>query len=802
MGIFSRNSASQEPAAVSSDAAAPDQPLVDPDLNADDPRQLVFGLLKGAGLTFTLSCPGTVDGLLREALRASPTLGRSRHLGRGFFALNDDPATIWVATEGPGGSAVLVFGSPESDSALLFKAITQPFEACRSPFASGFVFSGTTKPRLKAVIEGGDVVPIWEVHEFSSLAPTGGYITLPAQVRRTVRSWERLTVDLYRREFTDHDGDAVSVHVALLDGQPKLLVNMASLPDSSIRTIERLLEGTQYTLEQWEDMTVVTRVLPAGTDATDLADLAQTFVDDLTAVLAAVTSAQAPELPATSGALTVWQHFDHPGSGSVVARTFDWPARAIEYTMTERVRESGSGEGSRFSTLNRLAARLRERRGAGFEYAWRASGDVTLSPSWLTLRSAKIDVESGRIVAAGHLTHEVWGLPPAYDLGAIDGRNMSSFPDDGHTDGLLWPPQTLYIGTVASGTMMPVDATINVISVDLHGPSGSIACLEHLGSSTGAITIYDQGENRRVVTVIEGLAGNEPIRFSNDGEWLLVSRSRDSVLVHASTGRWVTLDVANADWWPLDGSSLLTIEHADGTGTPRVFSLAGNEYMQSFPAINLDVPAIPEYPYFWHPTVSPNAREVLVQTPAGVSPAYQQKNGAGNHLARVTLATGRGVLEHRVYFDDYQTLECDVSEARWVQRPPHAPLELHPVFVARLEEAITTHPHLDPGRWADEAERILIRSLNMMITLAQQGEDIHHLLPEVLASLVAVAHDSDVIERQREWLVGLQRTTSTMIANGSTSGRSATAWRRFGEAIAAVQAGRPDLIVPLSATWA
>ena len=791
------------PASRPADAGEQNQPLLDPELPDDDPRQLLFGLLKGSGITFTLSAAASVEDVLRAALRTAPILGRSRHLGRGFLVLDDDPATVWAAVEGPRGAAVLVFGSPDSNTDLLFDTITTPFQACAAPFVSALVFSGSAEPRVKAIVDGADVVPAWEVAEFRSLAPAAGQDTLlPASVRRTVRSWERVAVDVYRRDFADRDGDAVAVFVTIADGQPKLLSTMAGLPESSIRSLGAQLASSVYTVDEWDDMTVVTRPFPPGADLPTVVDLSQAMVDDVTIAIASLGDAAPPEVPAASAASTVWERLEIPGPGGVAARSADWPSAAFAYTTTERVRESVAGEGSLFTTLDRLARRLRARRGSGFEYSWRASADVLLSPSWITLRSAKVDVESGRIVGCGHLAHEAWNLPPAYDLGAIDGRNLSSFPADGHGEGLMMPAQALYIGTLASGTIVPVTAAGNLISVDLYGPDGSIACLEFLGSSTGAISVYDRGRARRLVTIVEGIAGNESIAFSGDGQWLLISRSRDSVLVHAPSGRWTTLEVANVCWWPLDGSSLLTVEHENGAGTPRLFSLADNGYTRSFPPIVLDVPPVPDFPYFWHPAVSPDARELLVLTPAGVTPSYQQKNGTGNHLARVDLASGRGTLESSVYLDDYLTMERDVSEARWVGRAPRAPLTLHPDRAAMLDEPVLEHPFLGPARWADGAERILVLTLNTMITLTQEGKDIAHLVPEALASLAVVARDDEIMARQGEWLTGLQAATNTMVANGSAIGRSATAWRRYGAAIAAVQAGRPDLIDPLDATWA
>lgn len=82
-----------------------------------------------------------------------------------------------------------------------------------------------------------------------------------------------------------------------------------------------------------------------------------------------------------------------------------------------------------------------------------------------------------------------------------------------------------------------MDTTANVISVDLHGPSATIGALDFLGTTTGAVVVYPARGQRRLLTVIEDIAGMEPLRFSGNGEWLLVPTSKHSTLIEVSTGR-------------------------------------------------------------------------------------------------------------------------------------------------------------------------------------------------------------------------------------------------------------------------
>jgi hypothetical protein len=499
--------------------------------------------------------------------------------------------------------------------------------------------------------------------------------------------------------------------------------------------------------------------------------------------------------------VSMWQQLESPSADSTVVRKFEWPTQSIEYTITERVRNAVPSAESTYESIDSRSRQLRAQRGSGFEYAWRSSQDTLLSPSWLTLNSAAVDAESGRVVAAGHLTHEVWGLPPVYDYGGMSGRN-ALFEDEGHPMGLVWPAQSLYVGSIHTGAMAPLDSTVNVRSVDLFGATSLIATTEFLGSSAGAVSIYDAKGARRLLTVLGDDRGRAPIRFSGNGEWLLVTESgSQSTLVEVATGRWLRLDVGNAAWWPVEDSTLLTITHEDGKAIPMLYSLASNSYTRRLPEIVLDAPLLEKYPYVWYPAVSPDGHELLALTPAGVLQEYQSKNGVGNHLARVNLADGRGILASQAFFDAEQTKESDVDEVRWTARQPAREIHLHPDLEARLSSPVTQHEWLDPARWADEAERILVFSLNKAIALSDRDQDFSHLVPEILSALVPVSHDSNIWERQSGWLRGVKATASRDIVNGYITGSSATAWRRIGAAIAAIESGRPDLIDSVGAIW-
>jgi hypothetical protein len=271
-------------------------------------------------------------------------------------------------------------------------------------------------------------------------------------------------------------------------------------------------------------------------------------------------------------------------------------------------------------------------------------------------------------------------------------------------------------------------------------------------------------------------------------------------LIEVATGHWLQVDVGNANWWPTDDSTLLTIEHRNGAATPRLFNLARNEYVRTFPPIELDVPLLSTYPHVWFPAVSPDGTEFLAETPAGVTPDYQERNGVGGHLARVTLATGKGRLVEEIFLNPEKTLERDVDDVSWTGSPPSMGNRLHPDLAVALAAPVTDHEDLRSGRWASEAERILVSTLNRAIALTQEQATAAHLMPEILVSLKEMS-GSEEWARQEDWLVGLVEPLSGRIRAGEFLPGEVTAWTRFIRAVAAAQSGHPEAIDTIVSAW-
>ncbi|MCY1230733.1 hypothetical protein D9M72_431580 [compost metagenome] len=366
---------------------------------------------------------------------------------------------------------------------------------------------GSGSPELVALIEAADVAPVWEVQEFRHIADADTFPTIPASVRRAARAWQRTGLDLYKQEFQDLDGDSVDVFLGLNEGFPVLVTTLGGVSGGDIDRLHSLAARGPYALERWDEAVVFTRSLRPGTEETELLEHAQLLVDDLAAGLAELRQANAPGLPPEPDGRSIWDKLAAGPGGGVVLRGFNWPVTAAEFTTTERVRESIAEGESTFDSVDRLARELKAERGSGFEYAWRASGEDLISSTWLTVKSASVDTESGRVVATGHLTHEVWDMPPAHDLGAIDGRNAFSFTEQGHPGGLYWPSDNIYVGSLTTGALVPLDASTNVNSVDLDGPPEQSPPLNSWAVPPGQFQCTARTDNDNCLPLLKTSAG-------------------------------------------------------------------------------------------------------------------------------------------------------------------------------------------------------------------------------------------------------------------------------------------------------
>ena len=502
----------------------------------------------------------------------------------------------------------------------------------------------------------------------------------------------------------------------------------------------------------------------------------------------------------------LWKLIEEPVPSDRPVREHTWAVSDEAFTFVETVRNTlpdsdALPEGiNKFDVAHAWATQLEGVRGGGFEYRWAGESDRRLDPSWVTLRSVAHDPATGRIVAAGSPTHRTWDLSSAYDLGALTGSNGGSWRALGHGDGLFYPTNALYIGSERTGQLAPVTSSTNIISVDL-SPAGDIAVLESYGS-VGAVSIVTGiGELTRL-TLLEDHSGNEVVRFSPDANWLLVARYDGSYLIEVATGRFLRLALRNCDWWPAEDSMLIELVVDDGRCAPRLFSLASGEYVEDLPTLAFDVPLVKGLEHMFHPRCSPDGKQMLVTTFAGVSAEYRERFGVGGHLGLVDLPTGQASLVFPALLNTSAPWERDVADARWTQPPPLRETSLHSSFGTALQEPARVPDELINGRYAEEAEQLLVTSLNHVISRTQAGLDVAPFMPDVVVSVATLSEDPARFAGQAEWLTGLARATSDLAANGQFDSRTEAAWSHFWNALEAAVDGNPNRVLGITSSWA
>ena len=413
-----------------------------------------------------------------------------------------------------------------------------------------------------------------------------------------------------------------------------------------------------------------------------------------------------------------------------------------------------------------------------------------------------MDVQSGRVVMAARVNHQACGMSPAYETG-IGGRNLGKFVDAGHPPGLYFPTHQVYVGSVGTGVIGPVDFSQDVRAVDYHHGSQLIGVLTHLGSSTGAVSVIDGNGAWRTLTTVEGLSGGfTPFGFSSDGAWLLVSHHDHVTLVEVASGRHVGVPMSGGYWWPGSPSTLASLRNASDGSHLETFDLSSNSVTGRSEPIVLDRPLDEGFATGFNPMPAPDGRRVLVSTHAGVSRDYQQQHGCGARIGAVNISTGRGKVLGDIVLDEDLGIERRCSAARWVARtPPSGSVELHPDLVAHLQPPTDAHEWLAPDRWSEEAGRLLVLTLNSAIRDYQADRHFGAVLPEIIGSLACMAADPALLDRQREWLSGVHSHVVGRMASGEMSPTDTSLWAQFAVAFEDIVAGRASEVDPLSLSW-
>lgn len=497
----------------------------------------------------------------------------------------------------------------------------------------------------------------------------------------------------------------------------------------------------------------------------------------------------------------LWDAVESPPSGDA-GRSWTFPSELGGFTYVQSFNEDVPDDLMRFEVFDRIGRDLEESYGQAYEGVLRTADGVRVSPPWLHVEDGVVDTASGRIVMAGRLTHQACGMSPAYETG-IGGRNIGKFVDEGQPAGLWFPSFQVYVGSLHSGVVGPVDFERDAHAVDYHHDRELIGVLTHLGGATGAVSVIDRDGAWRTLTTVDGLSGGfTPFGFSADGDWLLVTHQDHTTLVEVASGRHVSVPVGRAYWWPGSPSTLLTMTNdADGSRF-ELFDLASNTGAGQSAEIAMDLPLDEGFVTGFNPMPSPDGRQVLVSTHAGVRRDYQQKHGCGARIAAVDVATGAGTVLGEIVVNEDLGIERRCSAARWVERArPSGSVQLHPDLVADLRAPTTEHEWLSPDRWAEEAGRMLVLTLNSAINGYQADRHFGTVLPELVGSLACMSADRTLLDRQRDWLSGVHGHVVERMAAGTMSREDARLWAQFADTFERVVSGRAREVAPLVLAW-
>lgn len=270
------------------DEGGDDEPIADPGLDDDDPRQIAYVFVENCGLNVVLHGRVLAENVINEALRAAPILADCRHASAGIMRLNKDPGTFWFAIEGPIGSAVVVSSTPDSDSSVTTPEITFPLMKLESGVVhSDIVSLGKGPRRIVDLMRESDVVPVSAHPDLAhTLGDEGFHNGMPISLRRAVAGWTRFAAEGYKA-FFDHQGRPIEVLVSQLDspGWPKMLVNIGDIPDADLDRLNALVGDGPYRFETLiDDQIIFTRELREHVNAEQVNSLADTMLTDLSRI--------------------------------------------------------------------------------------------------------------------------------------------------------------------------------------------------------------------------------------------------------------------------------------------------------------------------------------------------------------------------------------------------------------------------------------------------------------------------------------------------------------------------------------
>ncbi len=482
------------------------------------------------------------------------------------------------------------------------------------------------------------------------------------------------------------------------------------------------------------------------------------------------------------------------------------PARPIlfpdlsrsEYLFVETVRALLPPEQDTFPEVEALAERLIARRGCGFGGAAFDDRGQLISPPWVAAQSAAVDPSRGRVSIGASVSHMAFDLPPALDLGARDGHNLTGWRGPA-PQGMFLPHNHLFLGNLMDGwlEMEPVGGSIYAHDVS---PDGSeLAVLEKWAADFLVWLIDAETGERRLITILDGLLGDERIRFSPDGEWLLVASWSRPILMRTEDGANLILPLEGPTaWWPARSTSSLMVLDQTNLGYPRLaaFDLATGE-AADLGTINLPrQPGLPDERHLLSaPEVEPAGDRVLSLTKNGPPPAHQLKHGSRDRVCVIHLGTREVELTEPPFLDGAMVLEREHRAPRWLASPLEGPAVVHPSLMASLRPAQTELSYEHYESVGEDTRQLAVLGLNAMVGDDPGSSDPQRLLPEVLRAMVALQQFApDQLERIESWVDQVADMYGEGVRLGALSPEATDGWTKFNEAWQLIKDGDPDSI--------
>lgn len=481
---------------------------------------------------------------------------------------------------------------------------------------------------------------------------------------------------------------------------------------------------------------------------------------------------------------------------SVPARNWAFPElNEARFTYRETVRANVATGADDFRAINALGVELLAARGYGFGGVILAEGGIPATPPLLDAQDAVIDGPRRSICAAGSVSHVALGLPSALDLGGRNGSNLTQW-GGAAPEGITWPNQHLFGGFHTERRFEMLEIFASVISLDLSAATGTIATLEHLGSSNFGVTlaIPTTGE-RRLLTTLSGLSGSEAIRFSPNDLWLLISTPAGPIFVETSTGRHNKLACGTEggySWWPGHPHELLAIMHNSGNPELASLSLKDGQLTSLGPLVLPDTADLPSgRRYVADPQVDPTARWMICGTSFGPSDAYQDAHGSRARTSILDLETRELRVQGPPFVADDERLEREHANWRWIDRPQPEDCAMGGAILSDLAPPETTLPDGTNAFIAGDAHDLCTLAVKWLIDDQSGNRDPNTLRPEALRAYEASCRYGRS-EQLVDWVSEVAMHFFMRALSDQLPQSSAPGWKKFALAEQCIREGRPQ----------